>query len=439
MPVHSVQKAIILAGGRNSRMGALAPKVTLPVANRPNIRRVLEKLYSEGVNEFFVTSHYGSVLDAALEGKNPSMRSIHPILETSPSGTATITRRASAEFDRREPFLVIAADISHPTMKFRSFIRSFEDERSLDRDLAGGVGFMIRPYDEVIGRYPVAIVDQDNRVQKFVERPRDAKEAFRIFKRIKAQAVLEAADKMGIPCLPVNASYYVLLSKVFDLVPNSSAPPSRYDFGKLMFKRMPPDRLFAYFITETVRRDRQGMKKEWIDMASPSDFWRANWLFLKTAAQKLTGSYIHRLNLRVGEDVIIDPAADIKDSVIGDHVRIGPGTMIRHSIIGDNCSLAGCLIEKSVLLPATILNLFGSHSALDISESVVGARTPLLLLGDEAKFSVRQKLVTTSGNGEILVQPLDIKPGESELASDCFNKLKFPNNFNEIVSEERKG
>ena len=416
------KKAVILAGGRNRRMGALAPKATLPVVNRPNVRRIMEKLHADGLTDFFVNSHYGWVLDVAREGKNPSDRYIHTYLESSPIGTATTTKYLvrGMSFPQDEPFLVVGADISHPTMNFRKFARAFEAARDEYRRIVGAVAFVLRPYDEVIDRYPVAIIDGNNLIQRFVERPKTPQEALKIFKQIKARAVREAAERLGVPCLPVNASNYALLRQIYNLVPEPR--DVNVDYGKHLFKRMPPGRMFAHFIVESVRRGQSRVKKEWIDMATPSDFWLANWLFIKTAPRKIQGSYDHTHNLRQGKNVSIHPDALVEDSILGENIKIGPGSVISHCVIGGNSLISGVNLSRSIVFKNTHLSV----SKATIEDSIIGGHLPLFLEGDLGFSQVSRKLVAYLPSGEILIQDLDIKPGESELAVDCFKKMRLP-------------
>ena len=424
-----VRRAVVLAGGGNERMGQLAPKSVLPVVNHPNVRIVMEKLHDEGLSEFFVNSHRGLVLDAAREGTHPSTRSIHAYLESAPIGTATFSKRVAVEHDfpREEPFLVVAADISHPTMRFGRFIQAFTEARQEDRKLVGAVAFVLRPYDEVIDRYPVAIIDENNRILKFKEKPRNRHQAYRIFNQIRNRAVREACERVGVPCLPVNASYYVVLGEMFDLVPEPRHIPSHdYDYGKYLFKRMPPSRMLAYFIAESVRRGQPRVKKEWIDMATPSDFWLANWLYIKTAPQKVRGAYDHVHNVYSGKDLVLDPRAEVVNSILGDNVEIGPGSVIRNCVIGNNCRISGAELSKSVVFNAFLLDV-----QVKVEESVVGGHFPLIVSSEFGQASLSRRLITASRSGKISIERLDIKPEDGQLAEACFEKLKFQKQPNE--------
>ena len=407
-------------------MGYWAPKSTLPVVNKPNIRRVVEHLSQEGIEKIYVNSHLGRVLDAARDGDVPSAGSIERILEPCVTGTGTVVKKVVSEegFKKGEPFLVVASDISHPTMCYEDFMRAFHDARRKDDKLVGAIAFLVRPYDELIERYPVAIISENNRLVKFRERPRYPDEAGKFFREMKAGIVREVARSVGFPCLPVNSSHYILVRELFDLVPEPRSGPSRkYDFGKWIFKHIPPERLFAYFIVESVRRDQPGVRKEWIDMATPGDFWLANWMFIQNVPQKVEGSRDLRRNLRVGENVEIHASSQVKDSVIGNNVVIGKGCRIEYSIIGHGSRIYNSHISKTIVLENAYLDSFSENKTpINISGSIIGGHQPILMMPD-LSFGVTHRAVVPAEDG-IVISPLGSMPEESQLAEDCFKRLR---------------
>ena len=282
----------------------------------------------------------------------------------------------------------------------------------------------LRTYDELIERHPVAIIDENNRLVKFRERPRYPDEADKFFREIKAGIVREAARLAGIPCLPVNSSHYILVREIFDLVPEPrSGSRRKYDFGKWIFKYIPPERLFAYFVVESVRRDQPGVRKEWIDMATPGDFWLANWMFIQNAPQRVEGTRDPMRNLRVGDNVQIHPSSQVKDSIIGSNVEIGKGCKIEYSIIGNGSRIHNSHISKTIVFEGAYLDSFLENKApICIGESIIGGHLPILMAPD-LSFGVTHRAVVPVEDG-IAISPLGSMPEESRLAEDCFKQLK---------------
>jgi len=182
----------------------------------------------------------------------------------------------------------------------------------------------------------------------------------------------------------------------------------------------------AYFIAESVRRGQPRVKKEWIDMATPSDFWLANWLYIKTAPQKVRGAYDHVHNVYSGKDLVLDPRAEVVNSILGDNVEIGPGSVIRNCVIGNNCRISGAELSKSVVFNAFLLDV-----QVKVEESVVGGHFPLIVSSEFGQASLSRRLITASRSGKISIERLDIKPEDGQLAEACFEKLKFQKQPNE--------
>jgi NDP-sugar pyrophosphorylase family protein len=156
-------------------------------------------------------------------------------------------------------------------------------------------------------------------------------------------------------------------------------------------------------------------------MATPTDFWLANWLFLKTAPQRVSGNYDPQDNLRFGKNIKIRPGAEVTDSVLGDNVTIEAGCQVANCVIGSNILLSGAKMNRTIVISNTRL----PHFAGQIEDSVLGGHIPLVLDEDLSFDRIRRKFITRLPDGKILIDPLDIRSGEETLAVDCFKKLKF--------------
>lgn len=84
--------AVVLAGGRASRLGAIAsdtPKALLEVCGTPFLRLLLEKLRREGVDDFVVvTGHLGEAVEGFLELLPPSIGRVETVRSTEGTGPA---------------------------------------------------------------------------------------------------------------------------------------------------------------------------------------------------------------------------------------------------------------------------------------------------------------------------------------------------------------
>ena len=104
-------RAVIMAGGRGSRMAALfpdIPKPLVPVAGKPVLLRQLEALRMQGVTDItLVTCHMAEQIEAAFGSGEAYGVRLTCYREDSPLGTAGALYR----LDLQEDFLLLGADI----------------------------------------------------------------------------------------------------------------------------------------------------------------------------------------------------------------------------------------------------------------------------------------------------------------------------------------
>lgn len=104
--------AIILAGGRGTRLGLLTsavPKPMLPVAGRPFLEYVIKNLVRNGVTDIIVSTGYlgDAIRDGIGSGERLGAR-ISYVREDEPLGTGGASRLACAGLG--EPFLILNGD-----------------------------------------------------------------------------------------------------------------------------------------------------------------------------------------------------------------------------------------------------------------------------------------------------------------------------------------
>jgi D-glycero-D-manno-heptose 1,7-bisphosphate phosphatase len=114
-PVPTIRQAVILAGGRGGRLGALTnttPKPLLRVGGRPFVAWLVRELCRFGVEEvLLLTGYLGDVVEAALpeiRAGLPRAVALRCLREPAPAGTGGAVRHAAAELDAR--FLLLNGD-----------------------------------------------------------------------------------------------------------------------------------------------------------------------------------------------------------------------------------------------------------------------------------------------------------------------------------------
>ncbi len=119
-----MKNAIILAAGEGRKVwpyGEFRQKCTIPVANKPIVRRLVENLIEVGCTRIIVVvGHYAQqVRGAVADFPNVEFVTQHPL-----EGTADAVLTASEKLND-EDFLVIYGDIVTSSQNFRNIIKAF--------------------------------------------------------------------------------------------------------------------------------------------------------------------------------------------------------------------------------------------------------------------------------------------------------------------------
>jgi dTDP-glucose pyrophosphorylase len=109
----AIRQAVILAGGKGTRLGAITqaiPKPMLPIAGeRPFLDYLLETIERHGYHDIILLGGYlGEVLKAAYDGRRIGQATIRVLREEVPLGTAGALTVAREELDPR--FLMMNGD-----------------------------------------------------------------------------------------------------------------------------------------------------------------------------------------------------------------------------------------------------------------------------------------------------------------------------------------
>ncbi|HII84768.1 MAG TPA: nucleotidyltransferase family protein, partial [Methanobacterium subterraneum] len=105
-------KAVLMAGGKGSRIRPLTlsrPKPMIPVANRPMIEYIVDRIKKSGCNDLVVTlSYLKNQIKSLLSEKYPEMN-INYSVENSPLGTAGGVKKAAQHI--KDTFFVLSGDV----------------------------------------------------------------------------------------------------------------------------------------------------------------------------------------------------------------------------------------------------------------------------------------------------------------------------------------
>lgn len=159
-------KAVILAGGRGSRLDPLTrtrPKPMLPLAGKPVLAHILELLKYHRVTDVIITVRYlaEQILAYFGDGRAWGMR-IHYAIEDTPLGTAGSVKNAQAHLDDA-PFMVLSGDAITDINLSR--VMQFHRQKGA---LATIVLKQVIDPDE----YGVVITNCAGRILRYIEKPK---------------------------------------------------------------------------------------------------------------------------------------------------------------------------------------------------------------------------------------------------------------------------
>jgi len=319
-PRYSGMKALVLVGGFGTRLRPITygiPKQLIPLAGKPMLYHVLDLLPPD-IEEVVLASGYkADVLQAYLDA-HPLRWPVRCVPEAEPLGTGGGMRNAGDGMS--DPFLLLNSDViaDVDVTKLLAFHRA-----------KGGVGTMTLAEVEDPEPYGVAALDPNDRIERFVEKP----------KRDVA------------PSRWINAGLQVWSSSVLDGIPRGRA---------------------VSFETEVVPglldRGIFGFRSRgfWEDAGTPSRLLHAQRLLFdagRGGPGVLPKGSFGRGPAAFGRDLRAGGASFGPYVSMGDSVSIGAGAHVENSILMDRVVIEkGASVRSSVLGPGTIV---ASDQALD--------------------------------------------------------------------------
>lgn len=294
-----INKAMIMAAGVGSRLDPLTknvPKPLIPIANKPLMDFIMEKLENSGIKEVIANTYcLADQIQKRYTENNPTNIKFHYIQEETLSGTAGGVKKCEFFFKDEENFLVLSGDgLTDINLK-----ELFDAHESSGAVVTMALTYV--PHNKTCN-FGVVVVDGDGFVSEFQEKP----------------PVEEAKSNL------INTGIYVFRSDIFKLIPADTF----YDFAKNVFPRM---------LEKNIPINTYVIDGYWSDIGTIAQYRQ---------------STVDILNSHVNIGVSVDDEHIIGDgSTLGDDVKLLGGNVIgRGCKIGNNVTLNNCIIWNDVVI-----------------------------------------------------------------------------------------
>ncbi|MBD3196186.1 MAG: NTP transferase domain-containing protein [Candidatus Lokiarchaeota archaeon] len=342
---HREWSAVVLAGGKGTRLMPLTsdiPKPIVKVTNEPMVDYAIAHLIYAGIKHIVVAlAHMGEELKAYIENVWTPERLGDVILECEvqkSKGTADALRLLTGDLDS-DNIVVSMADIV-TNLPMREFM-DFHIQK-------GGMSTIsMKSVESHTSQYGVVLLDENRKIYLFLEKPAPME----LYVSSMAQR-----NELYLHTNVINTGIYCFKKEILKILDDTDL----MDFG---------GEVFPYLLENEY--DLYGFVKDyyWLDCGNPKTYLWANWDMLRKYAWPITpkgkeydGIWVTGI-INSGHDVIIKKPTCFGDYVqlddnitihelssIGTHVKIKKNTQIRKSVIWDNVNIGSdCEIIESII------------------------------------------------------------------------------------------
>jgi glucose-1-phosphate thymidylyltransferase len=324
-------KAIIPVAGAGTQLRPLTytqPKPLIPVAGKPIISFIIDKLVSMGVREFvFIIGYLGEKIKDFLEQRYPDLDKVF-VQQEHRNGTGHAIWTAGKYIENAEELIIFFGD-TIVEMDFEKMIKSPTS------------CFAIKKVTEPRG-FGVVEFDQQKRVKRVVEKPRIPKSNMAMVGVYKIREV-----KVLLDALEHNIKNNLKTEGAFPLTDGLM----RMIENGITFTTIPAE--------------------NWYDCGKKENLLETNALLLdkKGYASDHLPEYDNSIIIH---PVSIGEGCQISNSVVGPHVTVGSyahieSAIIKDSIIGNYASLREVVLKNSVIGNDT--SITGIRQSLNIGDN----------------------------------------------------------------------
>ena len=294
-------KAMVMSAGVGSRLDPLTkfiPKPLVPVANRPVMDILFEKLNAIGINDVICNTYY--LADEIINRYKHNNLGINfnYIKESSLSGTAGGVKKCQFFFEKGKPFVVLSAD----GLTNADIQKGIEIHNSSNAIATIGIKQIAM---EEVPHFGVVVTDENGYIVEFQEKP----------------AIEEAKSNY------INTGIYIFDYEIFNYIPENTF----YDFAKNVFPKLLKEHAINTF----------PVNEYWSDIGTLEQYKQSMQdLFNKKCSFK-HGKIINTPSGAYISESVVDKSVEfIGNSTIGNNAKIGKNVVIENSIIWNNVTIA---------------------------------------------------------------------------------------------------
>lgn len=327
-------KAVIMAGGSGTRLRPLTsnlPKPMVPVMNKPMAEHIVELLKEHNMRDIIFTLFYlpDAIRDYFSDGSDFGCKISYSTEQGRPLGTAGCVKAIQDQLD--DTFVVISGD-GLTDIDLTAAVKFHKEKKSKATIVLKRVE---NPLD-----YGVVIVDNDHKVQRFVEKP-------------GASEIFSDTVNTGIYILEPEVLLYVVMGReqdfsndLFPLLLLRNEPLYGYvadgywcDIGNLEMYRQAHQDVLDGKMNLKIKYP-QIQDRVWVGQGTQID-----------ATVKLTPPIMIGENCRIGRDteleaytcigdnVVVQEKVKMKRPTIWSNVYVGNQAQLRACVVCDNCTV----------------------------------------------------------------------------------------------------
>jgi NDP-sugar pyrophosphorylase family protein len=304
-------KAMILAAGFGTRLWPLTigcTKPAIPFLNRPLIAFTIDYLKQYGIDEIIINLHHEpeSVRAQIGDGAQFGVHISYSIEEPEILGTSGALDRVRAQLEQ-ETFIVVNGKII-TDIDLRAALETHRERRAL-------ATLVLRPNTKR-ERFSEIILAADGRIEKFGGFP-------------------QSDNPQSAICNPqfplMFTGIHLLEPAIFDYIPRGVFSDSVRDVYP---KAMAEGRAVIGHVAEN---------SSWYELSTLERYWAISTEFLHREGRDLV----------MGEGCVIDPSAQVKDSILWQRVRVERGARLSDCVIGDDVTIpANAEFQRAVIVRA---------------------------------------------------------------------------------------